>query len=70
MKEPPHPIDLSELSRVNNEQDAAIKRVGMKKYAFNVLVSNRIGERREVTDARHKLLDFYGLIYLITELVL
>ncbi|VDN55117.1 unnamed protein product [Dracunculus medinensis] len=52
-------VDLIKLAKVNdaNEQEFLQKifEDGLKKYAFNELLSQRIGPRRKIPDSRHHL---------------
>lgn len=48
----PATLDLAKLGIINNAKDKQIKDEGLKKHAFNVLVSNRIGNRRTIPDTR------------------
>lgn len=46
---------LDELGMVRNLEDQQKRDAGYKNYAFNVLVSDNLGVRRDVLDTRHKL---------------
>uniref|UniRef100_A0A915KAD0 Uncharacterized protein n=1 Tax=Romanomermis culicivorax TaxID=13658 RepID=A0A915KAD0_ROMCU len=48
-------LDLDQLALINNEEDEKKRNFGYSRYAFNGLISDRIGDRREVPDVRHKL---------------
>ncbi|XP_020283999.1 polypeptide N-acetylgalactosaminyltransferase 35A [Pseudomyrmex gracilis] len=47
--------DLDELGMVRNLEDQQKKDSGYKDYAFNVLISDNLGVRRNIPDTRHKL---------------
>ncbi len=46
---------LIKLGMINTAEDKQIKDIGYKKHAFNVLISNRIGFRRQIPDTRNGL---------------
>jgi polypeptide N-acetylgalactosaminyltransferase len=46
---------LIKLGMINTAEDKQIKDIGYKKHAFNVLISNRIGLRRQIPDTRNGL---------------
>uniref|UniRef100_T1JRC9 Polypeptide N-acetylgalactosaminyltransferase n=1 Tax=Tetranychus urticae TaxID=32264 RepID=T1JRC9_TETUR len=43
------------LHILNSEADRELKKEGLKKYAFNSLISDKIGEFRDIPDTRHQL---------------
>ena len=45
----------TEYGLIRNLQDQFIRDNGYKTHAFNVLVSNQIGLKREIQDTRHKM---------------
>ena len=47
--------DLISLGIINTKEDKKVKDEGFKKHAFNVLISNRIGFRRQLPDTRNGL---------------
>ncbi|XP_072761861.1 polypeptide N-acetylgalactosaminyltransferase 35A [Anoplolepis gracilipes] len=47
--------DLDELGMVKNVEDQRKRDMGYKNYAFNVLISDNLGVRRQIPDTRHKL---------------
>lgn len=52
------PVTLSqdtEYGLIRNLEDQFIRDNGYKTHAFNVLVSNQIGLKREIQDTRHKM---------------
>ncbi|XP_053213335.1 polypeptide N-acetylgalactosaminyltransferase 35A-like [Panonychus citri] len=48
-------MDLLKLGIVRNENDLRLKKEGLKKYAFNALISDKIGDHRNIPDTRHSL---------------
>lgn len=48
-------LDLETLGLIKTHEDDVRKRQGYEKYAFNLLVSDRIGERRDIPDSRAPL---------------
>ena len=48
-------FDPDTLGMITNEKDVQIRNDGYKKFAFNVLVSDRLGYHRDVPDTRHEL---------------
>ncbi|KAK2723231.1 polypeptide N-acetylgalactosaminyltransferase 11-like [Artemia franciscana] len=44
-----------EIGLINSEADRKYREEGFKKYAFNTLISKRIGDFRPIPDTRHKL---------------
>ena len=48
-------LDLNELAKIHNPDEQKARNKGYAKYAFNGLLSQRIGERRPLKDARHQL---------------
>ncbi|XP_046291989.1 polypeptide N-acetylgalactosaminyltransferase 11-like [Marmota monax] len=42
----------SELGMIFNERDQELRDLGYQKHAFNMLISNRLGYRRDVPDTR------------------
>ncbi|XP_074593386.1 polypeptide N-acetylgalactosaminyltransferase 11-like isoform X2 [Brevipalpus obovatus] len=46
---------LKQLGMIRNEKDRQKKRLGFQKYAFNVLISDRIGSHRDIPDTRFPL---------------
>ncbi|VDM95103.1 unnamed protein product [Thelazia callipaeda] len=48
-------VDLMKLSVINNQQEQQQREQGYEKYAFNELLSKRIGPRRKIPDTRHHL---------------
>ncbi|XP_069770944.1 polypeptide N-acetylgalactosaminyltransferase 11 isoform X1 [Narcine bancroftii] len=44
--------NLSELGMIFNELDQQVRNTGYQKHAFNVLISNRLGYRRDIPDTR------------------
>lgn len=46
-------LNAFELGFINNEDEKRLKEEGFKNYAFNLLISNRIGYRREIPDTRN-----------------
>ncbi|XP_011647130.1 polypeptide N-acetylgalactosaminyltransferase 11-like, partial [Pogonomyrmex barbatus] len=46
---------LDELGMVKNLEDQQKRDEGYKNYAFNVLISDNLGIRRNIPDTRHKL---------------
>ncbi|KAM0729193.1 Polypeptide N-acetylgalactosaminyltransferase 35A [Formica fusca] len=46
---------LDELGMVKNVEDQRKRDAGYKNYAFNVLISDNLGVRRNIPDTRHKL---------------
>ena len=44
----------NDLGAAKSNRDVAIREEGYKKFAFNTLVSMRLGHRREVKDTRHR----------------
>lgn len=44
-----------EYGLIRNAEDQLIRDNGYKTHAFNVLVSNQIGNSREIPDTRHKM---------------
>jgi polypeptide N-acetylgalactosaminyltransferase len=51
----PDSSSLIRLGMINTAEDKQIKDIGYKKHAFNVLISNRIGFRRQIPDTRNGL---------------
>lgn len=49
-----HEQSTLNLGKINNEADHHVKFEGDKRFAFNLLVSNRIGFYRPIPDTRHK----------------
>ena len=45
----------SDLGMIRSEEDRRIKDEGMQKHAFNILISNRIGNHRKIPDTRFPL---------------
>jgi polypeptide N-acetylgalactosaminyltransferase len=43
----------SDMGAAHNLEDVAVREEGYRNFAFNTLVSNRIGYRRDVPDSRH-----------------
>lgn len=52
---PPKELDLDALAVIKSPEDQKIRDLGYDKYAFNLLISDRIGYRRNVRDVRHNL---------------
>ena len=46
--------DVDLLGLVRNSDDEKTKQQGFKDFAFNLLISNRIGNNREIPDTRHE----------------
>lgn len=44
--------ESQDLGRIFNEADQEIRDIGYKKYAFNLLISNRLGYHRDIPDTR------------------
>jgi polypeptide N-acetylgalactosaminyltransferase len=47
-------LQINELGIIKNVQDQHERDSGYKTHAFNVLISNQIGNYREIPDTRHK----------------
>lgn len=45
----------SKLGMIHNDLDRQTKQIGFERYAFNSLVSERLGYRRSLPDTRHEL---------------
>ncbi len=52
---PRHSLDLAQLAVVHNPEDQRKRNLGYSRFAFNLLISDRIGERRDIPDSRHPL---------------
>lgn len=55
LHKPHHPLNLTELGMILNDDDKQKRNFGYQKFAFNLLVSDRVGARRTIPDVRHKL---------------
>uniref|UniRef100_A0A914XMM9 Uncharacterized protein n=1 Tax=Plectus sambesii TaxID=2011161 RepID=A0A914XMM9_9BILA len=55
MPEPVQVLDLDSLAMIKTDADQQKKDVGYQRFAFNLLISDRIGERRDVLDSRNEL---------------
>ncbi|CAG0878993.1 unnamed protein product [Darwinula stevensoni] len=51
----PFIVNTSDPGFIHNERDFEFRQEGYKKYAFNALISERIGEFRDIPDTRHVL---------------
>lgn len=47
--------DISLLGLIRTDEDKRVRELGYSRYAFNELISNRLGFHRSVKDTRHKL---------------
>ena len=47
-------IDPNDIGLVKNHEDKKIRDDGYKNFAYNSLVSKRLGFHREINDTRHK----------------
>lgn len=47
-------LNFFELGFVNNKEEEKLREEGFKNYAFNLLVSNRLGYKRDIPDTRHE----------------
>ena len=48
-------VNSSDPGFIHNERDFEFRQEGYKKYAFNALISERIGDFRDIPDTRHAL---------------
>ncbi len=55
LPEPMPDFDLDTLAIIRSDADVKLRDDGYRRYAFNLLISDRIGERREISDTRHHL---------------
>ena len=46
-------LNFFELGFVNNKEEERLREEGFKNYAFNLLISNRLGYKRDIPDTRH-----------------
>lgn len=46
--------DIFELGYVNNKEEEKLREDGFKNYAFNLLISNRLGYKRDIPDTRNE----------------
>lgn len=53
--EPVKVPQFEEFGIIKNVADQAVRDMGYKTHAFNVLVSNQIGSFRDIPDTRHKM---------------
>ena len=53
-KTSPDPLNFFELGFVNNKEEEKLREEGFKNYAFNLLVSDRLGYKRDIPDSRHE----------------
>lgn len=47
------PTNFFDLGFVNNKEEERLREEGFKNYAFNLLVSNRLGYKRDIPDTRN-----------------
>ncbi|UYV67385.1 hypothetical protein LAZ67_5000439 [Cordylochernes scorpioides] len=50
-----HNSSVFSLGIIWNKEDLALKNDGFRQHAFNLLISNRLGHRRNIPDTRNKL---------------
>lgn len=48
-------FDLDEFGMVRNAEEQYLRDIGYKRHAFNILVSSKIGQIRDIPDTRNKL---------------
>lgn len=48
-------VDMEELTMIKSPKDEELRSWGYRKFAFNVLVSDRLGPNREIPDSRDPL---------------
>lgn len=46
--------NILELGYINNKEEEKIREEGFRNHSFNLLISNRLGYKREISDTRHQ----------------